>query len=364
MKPRVERIALGVFLAGIAAIAGLFCLQFAPAQAEPYIAARTGLKCSSCHVNQTGGGKRTDFGVIYSQTQLPMRVVKTPKGGSAFDPHLSETVSLGANFRVAETFTFEYTNSEGETFPASNSTSFPEANLYVQMDVIDEFLLLYLDQTLAPSSSNREFFGLLTHGEKAPYIKIGRYLLPYGMRLLDNSAFVRSKTGFTYARSGTGIEVGWEPKRYSIVASVTDEQFSSVASIWFRRFQIGGSVAKNITRGDNAAAGPFAGANFGRFTLLGEVDYINADGIDQLATLAEVNYLLTQGFNVKVTYEFFDRNGDVPNEHDGQDRLTFGIEPFLAQMLQVRAFYRINEFIPQNGPENQDQAYVEFHVFF
>jgi hypothetical protein len=98
--------------------------------------------------------------------------------------------------------------------------------------------------------------------------------------------------------------------------------------------------------------------------LLGEGDFINDGDIDRFAGLAELNFLIRQGFNFKATYEFFDRNRDVANDRDGQERITLGVEPFVTQFMQLGLFYRINRFIPQNVTQNQDRLTLQFHVFF
>lgn len=328
---------------------------------EPYLSVRTGFMCSQCHVNRTGGGMRTSFGLIYSQTNLAFKPIKSAR---FYDGKLSRSVSMGANLRAENVSIFRYENNSGETEEASNGSRIPEANVYLSVDVIPGALTFYVDQTLAPNAANRELFGLIQHQNSHSYLKFGRMLLPYGFRFRDNEAFVRSETGFTYDRHDLGIEIGIEPGRYSFVANLTDNQISVVGQSVYSRFRIGGSYSRNINGSDDYRYGLFTGINLGRFTLLAEGDLMNIADVDRFAVLAELNYLAARGFNFKTVYEYFDRNRDVPNSRDGQERITIGAEPFVTQFLQVGIFYRFNRFIPQNLVQNQDQLLVQLHIFF
>ena len=93
--------AIGVGVVATAALA-----TGRPASAEPYFAVREGLSCAACHVNMSGGGKRTGFGAAYAQTTLPMWQLSAEDldghdlVSAAFDPKISDSISLGANLRL------------------------------------------------------------------------------------------------------------------------------------------------------------------------------------------------------------------------------------------------------------------------
>ncbi|MFQ5640652.1 MAG: hypothetical protein ACE5IR_21950 [bacterium] len=360
MSIKFTKILFSLFLFGLLG----FILQFEAVNAEPYLAMRTGYKCSQCHNNQSGGGKRTGFGVIYAQTRLYMRRLGTEGKPVFFSGRMDRFISVGANVRFENVSLFKYENILTEENSASNNNRIPEANLYFLFELVPDALSIYADQTLAPGNANRELFGLLQNLPLNSYFKVGRMLLPYGLRLRDDEAFIRNETGYTYNKHDTGAEIGLEPGPFSLIANVTQNQFSVVGSTVFRRFRIGGSYARNTTIGNDYVFGAFAGANFGRFTLLGEGDLITRGGVDRFAGLAEINLLLSRGLNLKTTYEFFDRNRDIPNARDGQERFTLGVEPFLTQFMQLGIFYRFNRFIPQNAQLNRDQLFVQFHFFF
>ncbi|HAO98964.1 MAG TPA: hypothetical protein DCQ83_02850 [Fibrobacteres bacterium] len=341
--------------------------------AEPYLAMRTGFKCSQCHVNRIGGGERTEYGSVYTQYKLLMNetqaLMKVQEGGqSSFNPKLNESVTIGGNFRVEEKMSQEYSykTSAGTTKAKNfNQANIKEANIYINVDLVKNFLNLYLDETMAPNAVVREMYGMMRGLPLNSYVKVGHMLLPYGIRLMDDDAFIRNMTGYTYNTHDLGGEIGLEPGPVSVTANLTNNQFSSVGSVVFRHFRLGASYGAGTTKASNKWSwGPFVGGNYGRFTGMAEMDFIKNAGIDQMAQFYELDFLPLQGLNTKVTYEYFDRNMDVANSKDGQQRWTFGVEPFVNRFLQLGLYYRINDFIPQAVEANQDDIVGRVHVFF
>jgi hypothetical protein len=291
-------------------------------------------------------------------------ILSTREGAlTSFDPKLNDAVTISGNFRT-EQFVKQKSGSE----PADNVHQVSESNLYINIDLVKNFLSLYIDQNMA-AGSNREMWMMARKLPLNSYVKVGRTLLPYGFRLMDDQAFIRSKTGYTYGTTQLAGEVGLEPGPVSVIANVTNSNFSTVGSVVFRKFRVGGSYAKTTEGTEFQAYGPFAGVNFGKWTMLAEVDFIkepltDTSDVNRVAHFYEVNFLPVQGLNLKTTYEYFDNNTKIGNVRDGQDRMTFGAEFFPIQHLQVGAYYRVNRGNPKNDLNNQDMLITRAHVFF
>jgi hypothetical protein len=398
--------------------------------AEPYMAVRTGLKCVVCHINVTGGGKRTDFGVEYTHYKLRMASIRPSKKPVFFGGQINDVMSVGSNVRIDNITRIPYKPSppqgyfddlaeRGFTFTQAqfdsvlkhygdsamatdtNQMFLTEANIYFQLDVLQDFLVFYVDQDLKGGGGPREIWGMMKFKFLNSYFKGGRMLLPYGYRIMDDLAFIRANAGYTYDRRGMGIEGGIEPGPFSIIANLTDNEFSYIAQIVFRHWRLGTSFARKtkghggffFTKGnrglgnlggykinfwgDDYLFGFFSGANFGRFTLTGEVDFITKEDpalkkpTDKVAIYVENNFHIIRGLNFKITGEVYDRNSDffknpygIPISRDGQVRVTVGFDVFVLPFTQVGVYYRENSFVPDNANENQDQVILRAHGFF
>lgn len=331
--------------------------------AEPYIAVRTGFKCSQCHVNKTGGGKRTDFGIVYAQSRLPMAFWSPFREGGFVDGEPFGRVSIGTDFRADSLSSFDYTTPSGVSATGASDTAVSGANVYLQVDLVPDVVTFYMDRALAPNGVNRELFGMVQGLPLNSYVKVGRMVLPYGLRLLDDDAFIRNGTRYTFERHAVGVEAGIEPGALSFVTNVTEAQLSLTGAVVVRRFRVGASYGEDLDGFGSSVYGGFAGVNVGRFTFLGEADVIREGGFERLAGLAEVNFFVTRGLNVKATYELFDRDRALSTDRN-QERVTLGVEPFLTQFLQVGVFYRINRYDPSSPTANQDELKVQLHAFF
>ncbi len=147
---------------------------------------RGGYKCSQCHTNITGGGKRNGFGSIYTQTTLPHKItsastlqnILSHTGAPAADPNygtfiantLANFLSFGGDLRVENRTRF----SEGP-LETSNSLDVTEANLYIEARLLRNFLSFYVDEQLGPNAaSSREVFGLIRTPPLVEFLFQGR----------------------------------------------------------------------------------------------------------------------------------------------------------------------------------------------
>ena len=361
-------------------VAALAFVWSCKSAAEPYLAQRYGLKCSACHDNITGGGKRNAVGNAYA-----LGLSESPLD-SAFNGQLNSVLSVGGNFRADWTHTDFRAPKARATAPnpvaLEDQSEFQTSQGAVYLNwALSDKLSLYWDQQVAPDSGRtREIVGIYKDiMGPSSYVKVGRFYLPYGLRLQDDQAFIREMTGFNFDNSDVGVEVGFEPGPFSVSAAVSngtqgagennqEKQTSLVAAYVKTRFRVGVSFAHN--NGPNqtnfTAVNLFAGLTWQQLTLLAEVDWIedqtNEVETYHLASFLSVNYLLTPSWNMKFSSEFYEPNTDV--EEDERIRVSVVSEKFLNQYLQWRLGMRWYEGIEQSAPQNQTALFSEVHLFF
>lgn len=358
-----------------------------PAWAEPYLAVREGLPCAACHVNKTGGGKRTAFGAAYSQFALP--IVK-----SAFvDPRLGDYLTMGADFRFENVTLRDATGSyQGQPLAAATANTFrmPVGNLYLDAELVKARVSLYFDEILAPeSASSRETFLLIHDLPLGGYVKLGRFLLPYGLRFPDDTIFVREVTGFNYGNQDLGIELGGEWRRLHGAVAITNgtlggtdnntnKQITGTLGAWWQHARVGASYSWNNGSTDRSQTtrrvlGAYAALGAGRVQLIGEADFVRdwqagpaGSGPPpterwQWAAYGELDVLAVRGVNLRLAYDFADPDIDVPE--DQRERFTFGADVFALPFARVSLFYYLRRDIPQKVEGNQDMIIVRFHGY-
>ena len=355
--------------------------------AEPYLALQEGYKCSKCHVNMTGGGKRTDFANIYVQTRLANEFfdwrrfgkkpdddekenpAKTDSQSSFFSGRLNDYIAIGGDFRALFEKTSPPSGTGTETFNQRKQ------NIYLEVNLIPDHVTFY--QTLAGGGDAQEIFGLLKGEVKELpyYVKVSQFFLPYGLRLQDDTAFTRAATGFTYGTSDVGVEFGFEPGSWSLQVAATNGTGSSLESNRSKRvtsslayvrklFRLGGSYStnKDAQGVETVISGINGGVQLGRVGILAEGAVIDGSGVEQRVSIVEFNLLLSRGNNLKFSYEYHDPDRKI--FENARERYSVVYEPFLNQFTQLRVGYRDSRGIPQDPAANASLAFVELHLFF
>jgi hypothetical protein len=348
-------------------------------KAEPYLAIKNNLQCAACHVNPNGGGLRNDFGRIYGQNLLPE---KASSYDSAKLARLTQFLTVGADSR----FNGTYQKTEQKTDNTSQGFEVSSTQLYINIEIPDSGLSFYIDQQVAPGSAiNREALVMYKFQQSdlfdSSYLKAGKLFLPYGLRIEDDSAFIRQATGMNFDNSDNGVEYGLSHNNTSAnfyVANGTSQASNNDDSLLygmrvehlFTNFRLGMSAVLNDGDQQVQMLNLYGGTQWRDLTFLAEIDYLTLEGgnsftgqdIKQLVTLAEVNYQWRQGWNFKLTAEYFDPDEDV--DEDEQTRYSFITEYTPLSNVQLRLGLRLKQGIPQKPQQNSDMIFIQSHFYF
>ena len=401
----------------IGCVLGLWLLA-GPAVAEPYFAVREGLKCSACHTNMNGGGKRTDLVSTHARDILhyPSFFGAFSNPPDFFTGEINKYVSVGADLRASNSAVFQDLGSHtqcsqriqngsptavcvdnNEVFRGrldKDRIEMTEAVVYGELRLIPDYLTLYVDERFQPTTDNREAFGLLRN--VLPwngFLKAGQMFLPYGLQLQDDEAFIRGgrkspsssmTSGFSFNKEEPAFEAGFEPGPFTFILAVSDGSADD------RDVRVTGTasalvadlpVVRNVLVGSSfSRVGPpntetvifgfFCGTNIERFTFLAEADFRNdrtqaTDGRNtgRFIAYGEGDYLLFDWLNLKATVDYSDSDGRLGDTMDSENRVSVGLEPFLNRFMQTRLFYRVNNGISTDATHNQNVLFAEVHLF-
>lgn len=353
------------------ALAGLL-LFAANAHAEPYLAVFKGMQCSQCHSHPAGGGKRSVYGNVFAQSELAAERL----GGddALWTGEVLKWLSVGGNLRSRYQYTDVPNRDETSAFDITRGT------VYLEATVIPNRLTLYVDQQVAPNASlNREAYVRVGSPTGRFLLTAGQFYLPYGLRLQDDTAFVRQVTGINFTNPDRGVQLSYENGPWSTQVSVTNgtgggaerdtgKQLSWIAAFVRRKWRAGVSFNTNDADvGDRQMQNVFFGLNTGPIAWLFEVDLITDDvpggtERDAVAGLIEGNWLFSKGNNLKVSYEYFDPDTDLSEDHQVRWSVVWEYSPF--QFLQSRIGARAYDGIPQDDQQNRDLFFAELHGFF
>lgn len=341
------------------------------AEAEPYLAVGQGYKCNACHTNPTGGGLRSEFGDIFAQNVMPEDPLDW--GSDAWLGHIADRIRVGGDLRTDWSF-MDVPHSATE-----KSFALEQVRAYADVSIIPSRLDLSVDEELAPGAATvMEAYAKYTTASGQMYVKAGKFYLPFGWRLQDNTALVREVTGISMTTPDTGVELGLELPHWSAQLDLTNGAANASSGngqqvtaqvVWVRTVWRVGAAASSTQSdaGNRRETGLFAGLRTGPLVWLAEGDWVREGGFaggdrTLLASLLELDWGFRKGHNLKLTYEYEDPQRSVRNNAETRASLVYEYTPI--QFLQLRAGYRRYMGIPQSNTQNQTLAFLEVHVFF
>ncbi|NQU68331.1 MAG: hypothetical protein HQ510_10345 [Candidatus Marinimicrobia bacterium] len=362
-------------------------LVFQIAVAVPRFSLENGASCNLCHVNPTGGGMRNDYGTtIFALDELPRITMES----EPWDGVINEHLKIGGEFRIQSLI---HENAAGDIA----TPIFPmQADLTTLVTPTDNFSI-YGNIRLSGGILN-EFWAMVSGLPNESWVRVGRILPDYGLKLDDHTAFIRggnirqthglTAEGLFFAPTllPTGIEAGTkigngirltggisnafvrgvEPS-YGFSESISDKAFSLKVTRLKSYFEFVHTMnAISLIRESNVTvAGISGGISLNRITWHYEFDRVE-NGIQDTtishAMYQELSYSPAQGLTLIGRYEFFDPDLDYASE--AIQRIVAGVEVFPRYGLQYIFQVRVTRTDNIPGGQPTPEFLCQLHYWF
>ena len=351
----------------------------------PRFSIETGASCIACHINPSGGGMRNDYGSnVYSIEELPLkRLIKN--ADDLWDGYITDNLQVGGDFRIQL-----YDNGE-------DSKIFPmQSDIYANLK-ISKNTDMYMKVDTGPDANN-EFFVLFKNMFKSSWIKIGKTLPTYGLKLDDHTSFIRggNRTPLQnspfddvdeglffdpqFNKNPTSLEMGVNlSKQFKLNISSSTGFFnainrdekeilnSSASLLYLKQFD-SFSILSGISymkEKDIVSKGLYGGVSINKWTMSFEVDEVSnwIDFYNSRAAYAQVVYKPVQGLHLVYKYDYFDRHLDF--ESGSISRLSAGFEIYPLSILEIKLQVRKNEI--KNLPfavDLKNEYLLQVHTWF
>ncbi len=339
----------------------------------PSYAIEQNTNCINCHINPTGGLMRNDYGSnIYSLDELSIR--HWINEDKEFDGFITNDIQIGGEFRIQS-----YKGQE------SNNIFPMQIDLYSNVD-FDNNISLFMKY-----GAKQELYLLLDNFGNIDWIKIGKTIPDYGLKLDDHTSFIRggnSSNTFIYTGSiDEGlifdyateyddpilIEMGLKiNKNISLTSSISNGivndnennitiSIKSKSRIPFGNLLFGSSLMKEK---DFKMFGIFGGFSRKKITLIFEFDnaYNWIENYKSMATYMELVYKPIQGVHLTAKYDYFDK--DLSILDGSTERYSFGVNLFPINMLELKFQLREYKLFSISDTNINTEYLVQLHTWF
>lgn len=256
----------------------ILCGFASGAWAEPYFTAMKGVNCNACHVNQDGGYLRNDFGRNYGNSQETFDWEGISDAVNTVKHDTPSWVNVGVDAHMSFTANFNPNSSTNSNYLGSG---YDKRAFSIQAHA-NEYVSAVVDYP-AGGSPDMEIYGLVSNLPQGAYVKIGQFLLPYGLTLADDASLIRQNLGFWFAGPDpNAVEVGIYPGPFFINTALAqgdnnEKEISTKGGFNFTDFTLAGSLyAGNLDEINNpdrkVLYNVYGWGRIKPFVILGEFD--------------------------------------------------------------------------------------------